>query len=118
MQELSPTSWALEIRTRSKRTQVVHLHHDRESDRVELRSVVGPYRANLGTTDLMRRTGEQALGRICVEDLLRNSGVRPYITVRHSQARTNESIDLRNAVSVIGWSADELERQLFARDVE
>lgn len=118
MQETGGSSWALEIPTSSHRSQVVHVRHDQRRDEIELRSFVGPFRPNLGTTDLMRRNGELVLGCVAVEDIIRDGKVRPFITIRHVQTRTHKVADLRNAVMMIGWAADELERTLFARDTE
>jgi hypothetical protein len=118
IRETGGSAWSLEIPTRSKRSQVVHVRHERESDLLELRSFVGPFRTNLGTTDLIRRNSDLVLGHIAVEDIIREGKVRPFISIRHSQPRTYQTADLRNALMMVGWAADELERTLFARDVE
>jgi hypothetical protein len=118
IQQTGAASWALEINTRPHRTQVVHVEHDRIADRVVIRSVVGPFRPNLGSGELMRRNGSSVLGAIGIEDLPGPNGLRPYLTVRHVQARTKEASDLRTAIAMVGWTADELERDLFARDIE
>jgi hypothetical protein len=111
---VGPATWAVEIRTTHQRSQVVLLRHDQLTDRIEFTSTVGPYRSSLGTTELLRHTSELPLGRVCVDES--SSGQRLFI--RHEQPRTANVNDITNAISLIGWAADALELELFARDVE
>lgn len=112
---LAPGTWAVEIRTMHHRSQVVSVRHDESTDRIEFTSAVGPFRSSLGTTELLRRAADIPLGRLCVEEA--SDGVS-RLFIRHQQPRTVNVNDIVSAISMIGWAADALELELFARDTE
>lgn len=121
---LDPGHWAFEVLTRDGRSQVVHVMLleeraiERDTSRVVVTSPIGPLPPRLDFEGLLRRNADLDVGAICIEELRMETGEQaPYLTLRASHLiGTADFEEIWEMVEKVARVADQLERDIFARD--
>lgn len=123
--EVSPTHWVYEVMTEENRSQVVHLLYKelsaegRDVSRIVADSPIGPLPRRYDLEQLLRRNAELDVGAICIEDFRNdNNELVTYLTLRASHLlSTLDFEEIWEIVEKIARVADDLERDIYARDL-
>ena len=120
VREVNSDHWLIEIGTRRRRSQLVHVRRDREGSRGDERliaeSPVGPWRKRYDAESLLRRNAELDVGAICVEEL-EDGGSGEYLVFRASRLlETADELEVWEMVQHVARVADELESDIYAFD--
>lgn len=123
--EIEPNHWVFEVMTGDQRSQLVHLiYKDMSSDgddnsRIVVDSPIGPKPQRFDLETLLRRNAVLDVGAICIEDF-RNDDKElvTYITLRASHlVSTLDFEEIWEMIEKVARVADELERDIYARDL-
>ncbi len=123
--EIEANHWVFEVMTGDQRSQLVHLiYKDSSSDgddssRIVVDSPIGPKPQRFDLETLLRKNAVLDVGAICIEDF-RNDDKElvTYITLRASHlVSTLDFEEIWEMIEKVARVADELERDIYARDL-
>ena len=123
--EIEPDHWVFEVMTGDQRSQIVHLiYKDLSSggddlSRIVVDSPIGPRPQRFDLETLLRKNAELDVGAICIEDF-RNDDKElvTYITLRASHlVSTLDFEEIWEMIEKVARVADEIERDIYARDL-
>jgi len=122
---LSENHWLFEVMTGERRSQVVHLilneavSNGWDVSRIIVNSPIGPLPRRFDLETLLRRNARLDVGAICIEDLRNDKNeLVTYLTLRATHLAA--TLDFDEVWEMLGKTADiadELEKEIFARDI-
>ena len=125
LRKIDDGHWVLEIDTRDSRSQIVHVLHRRktmggeDASRVVADSPIGPLPQRFDLERLLRKNAELEIGAICIEDYRNDENeLETYITLRASRRlRTMDLPEIWEIIEKVAFAADDLELEIYARDL-
>lgn len=116
--------WIFEIRTKSGRSQLVHLFFKKQIlsgkdiSRFIAVSPIGPIHNHFEYEKTLRKNYILDVGAICIEDIkVKYDSPTPYLVYRSSHlASTIDYEEVWELIDKTGTTADQLEEELFAVD--
>jgi hypothetical protein len=118
--------WRYEVMTEPGRSQVVFLIYkeqtsgDKDVSRLIAESPIGPLHRGFDYEAVLRKNSQLDVGAICINDLRDedNLVVVPYLTLRATHlAPTADFEEVWELIDKVGCVADQLEKELFVRDL-
>ena len=117
--------WRCEILTKEERSQLIHIYYKEirrdktDESRIIIETPIGPLHKDLNYENILRKNSQLEVGTFCIEDL-RNEGnmVIPYLTLRATHlVHTADKEEVFELAEKVANKADELEKEIFARDL-
>ena len=123
--EVDTDHWVFEVLTEDQRSQVVHLllkefqANGQDVSRIVTDSPIGPLPPRYDLESLLRRNAELDVGAICIEDFRNDEGdLVTYLTLRASHlVSTAAFADVWEMIEKVARVADNLEKEIYARDI-
>lgn len=124
-QEIDVDHWIFEVLTNSQRSQVVHLllkevsANGEDVSRIVTNSPIGPLPPRPDLESLLRRNASLDVGAICIEDFRDDENdLVTYLTLRASHLiSTADFAEVWEMIEKVAHVADDLEKEIYARDV-
>lgn len=124
-QEIDVDHWIFEILTNGQRSQVVHLllkevsANGEDVSRIVTNSPIGPLPPRPDLESLLRRNATLDVGAICIEDFRDDeNALVTYLTLRASHLiSTADFAEVWEMIEKVARVADDLEKEIYARDV-
>ena len=124
-QQLDDNHWVLEVMTERNRSQVVHVllkqysSNGRDVSRLIVDSPIGPVPQRYDFESLLRRNASLKSGAICIEDFRdEDNDLISYLTLRASHlVHTADEEEVAEMIETTTRVADDLEQEIFARDL-
>ena len=124
-QEIDADHWIFEVLTNGQRSQVVHLllkelsANGEDASRIVTNSPIGPLPPRPDLESLLRRNATLDVGAICIEDFRDNENdLVSYLTLRASHLiSTADFAEVWEMIEKVARVADDLEKEIYARDV-
>lgn len=123
--EIDEGHWIVEVLTRDQRSQVVHVMlkehaaNGQDVSRIVTDSPIGPLPPRYDLESLLRKNAELDVGAICIEDFRDDEGdLVTYLTLRASHlVATADFEEVWEMLEKVARVADEIEKDIYARDV-
>ncbi len=117
--------WVYEVMTHDQRSQVVHLLYKeqdiegRDASRVIVDSPIGPLPQRFDLEQLLRKNAELDVGAVCIEDFRNEDNeLVTYLSLRASHLLpTLDFEEICEMLEKIAFVADDLEQDIYARDI-
>jgi hypothetical protein len=124
-QEIDVDHWIFEVLTNSQRSQVVHLllkevsANGEDVSRIVTNSPIGPLPPRPDLESLLRRNASLDVGAICIEDFRDDENdLVTYLTLRASHLiSTADFAEVWEMIEKVARVADDLEKEIYARDI-
>ncbi|HMB90587.1 MAG TPA: hypothetical protein VKP65_07055 [Rhodothermales bacterium] len=124
-QEINVDHWIFEVLTNGQRSQVVHLllkevsASGEDVSRIVTNSPIGPLPPRPDLESLLRRNATLDVGAICIEDFRDDENdLVTYLTLRASHLiSTADFAEVWEMIEKVARVADDLEKEIYARDV-
>ncbi len=123
--QMEDNHWVLEVKTDRGRSQVVHVllkqyvANGRDVSRLIVDSPIGPVPQRYDFESLLRRNATLKSGAICIEDFRdEDNDLVSYLTLRASHlVYTADREEIAEMIDTSSLVADDLEQEIFARDL-